>query len=261
MGAATQVAPAVATEAGSGAGRVCAVIVAGGLGERFGSRQGKQFVELAGMPIVCWSVMAADRAPSVDALVVVAPVGRTGEMRETIEGHVTLRHEVRYAEAGETRQESVVHGLAEVPEGCDIVAVHDGARPLARPEDFEACVAALRTDASLAGALAASPCTDTLKLVEECTIISTPDRSFYWCAHTPQVFWRESLVAAHDAALREGYVGTDDASLVEHAGGRVLCVDRGRENVKVTLPEDLPVAEALMERRLAREGCGFGEDA
>jgi 2-C-methyl-D-erythritol 4-phosphate cytidylyltransferase len=234
--------------------RACAVVVAGGVGERFGRPEGKQFVELCGMPVVCWAVRAADSAPSIDALVVVAPQGRADEMRRIIEEQVDLRCELRLAEAGATRQESVLHGLACVPSDCDIVAIHDGARPLVRPEDFERCIERLRSDVTLAGAIASYPCTDTLKFVEgnaaDAIISSTPDRSLYWCAQTPQVFWTSVLRDAHEAALREGYVGTDDASLVEHSGGYVACINCGRENVKVTLPEDLVIAEALMKGRL-----------
>jgi 2-C-methyl-D-erythritol 4-phosphate cytidylyltransferase len=94
-------------------------------------------------------------------------------------------------------------------------------------------------------------------MVEGADIVATPDRSFYWCAQTPQCFRIPAITAAHRAAEREGYVGTDDASLVERAGGRVRCVESPRDNIKVTLPEDLVVAEASMRRRLGAEGCGL----
>lgn len=246
--------------AAQGRGGVCAIIVAGGGGRRFGNPHGKQFVSLAGMPVVCWSVLAADRAPSVHTIVVVAPVGRVDEMRMTLEARLCLRHPVIYAESGYTRQDSVAHGLACVPEDCDFIAVHDGARPLARSEDFEACATRLRCDATLTGTIVARPSIDTLKVVEGETVVTTPDRSFYWYAQTPQMFRRGELLAAYDTCAHEGYEGTDDASLVEHCGGRIVCIKGSGENLKITVPEDLVIAEALLTRRLAAEGCGIFDD-
>ncbi len=101
------------------------------------------------------------------------------------------------------------------------------------------------------------PSTDTLKLVEEKNIVATPDRSYYWCAQTPQVFRTKAIVSAHRAAIWDEFVGTDDASLVERHGGRVVCVESTRENIKVTLPEDLAIAQTLLERRIMEEGCGI----
>ena len=227
----------------------CAVIVAGGSGERFGDPRGKQFVDLAGMPLICWSVLALDRAASVSSIVVVAPRCREDEMCETIADYLTLIRPLAIAPSGMTRQDSVRNGLACVPDGCTLVAVHDGARPLIRPEEVDAVCACVRADRRLAGAIAATPSTDTLMIAEGRLIVSTPDRSHYWSAQTPQVFRLPALIAAHDEAVRTGYLGTDDASLVE----------TGRDNIKVTLPEDLVIAEALLERRLIDEGCGFGE--
>ena len=130
------------------------------------------------------------------------------------------------------------------------MAVHDAARPLVEVELIERAVATVREDPTLAGAILAARSVDTLKLVEGTTIIATPDRSFYWCAQTPQVFRTQKLVAAHKAAAREEYQGTDDASLVERLGGRVRVVEAPRDNIKVTVPGDLAIAEAALGRRL-----------
>lgn len=235
----------------------CAIIAAGGVGERFGYAKGKQYVELCGLPLISWAVLAFDRAPSVRHIVVVCPVGRVVETRDIILGSLSLDKPITFAEAGETRQDSVMNGLAAVPEGCTFVAIHDGARPLITVDSIERCLETLRTDAELDGAICASRCIDTLKLVEGGDIVATPDRSFYWCAQTPQCFRRQTIVEAHRAAVRDGHVGTDDASLVERLGGRVRCVETPRDNIKVTLPEDLAVAEASMRQRLGSEGCGL----
>ena len=228
----------------------CAIIVAGGSGERFGDPRGKQFVDLAGMPLMCWSVAALDRCASVARLVIVCAPDKVALVEKDVLARLSLAKPVTLAPGGATRQESVFSGLAAAPSDLEFVAVHDAARPLVEPELVERAIAAVRADESLAGAILATRCTDTLKLVEGEKILATPDRSFYWAAQTPQVFRRRALLAAHKAAAREDYLGTDDASLVERMGGRVRVVESTRDNLKVTLPEDLALAEATLERRL-----------
>ncbi len=229
----------------------CAIIVAGGSGERFGDPRGKQFVELCGLPIMAWSILAFDRAPSVGHLVVVCPHGRLEEVRRDVLAGLALRCDVTLALAGVTRQDSVFSGLVAMPPDFELVAIHDGARPLVEVDAIERCIAAVRADKTLAGAILASRETDTLKLTDaEGHILATPDRSNYWCAQTPQVFRARTIMAAHKAAVWDDFVGTDDASLVEHRGGRVRVVESPRDNIKITVPEDLAIAEATLTRRL-----------
>lgn len=234
----------------------CAIILAGGAGTRFGDPRGKQFVDLCGLPLMSWSIMAFDQAPSVRHLVLVYPVGRLDDVRAVL-AQLTLRHDITLATAGATRQDSVFSGLLAMPNDCDFVAIHDGARPLITVETIEKVIAAVRDDPKLQGAITASRSVDTLKMVEDGLIMATPDREYYWCAQTPQVFRKKAIMAAHRASVWDDYVGTDDASLIEHRGGKVRCVESPRDNMKVTRPEDLAVVRALMEERLARD-CGFG---
>jgi 2-C-methyl-D-erythritol 4-phosphate cytidylyltransferase len=233
-----------------------ALIVAGGSGVRFGDPHGKQFAELCGRPLIAWSLIAYDAAPSIAHIVVVCAPDRRDEIAEIIAG-LSLATPVSFADAGEVRQESVSSGLAAMPKGYAFCAIHDAARPLIETDTIERSVAVLRADPSLSGSLVSKRVTDTLKLVEDGTVVSTPDRSFYWSALTPQVFRMRAVLAAHRSAVRDGYVGTDDASLVERVGGRVRCVESPRDNIKVTLPEDLAVAEASLRQRLGAEGCGL----
>ena len=234
----------------------CAIILAGGTGERFGDPRGKQFVDLCGLPLMCWSVMAFDHAPSIERLVIVCAPDKVAAVERDVLGPLTLSKPVSFAPAGPTRQDSVYSGLQAVPRDQGIVAVHDSARPLIDIEAIERACATVRADETLAGAICACRSIDTLKLVEGEQVVATPDRSFYWCAQTPQVFWAKPLRAAYRAALWDGYLGTDDSSLVERHGGRVLCVETSRDNIKVTIPEDLAVAQATLEQRLVEEGCG-----
>ena len=257
-GRATSACPrAQATGLGENAPDTSFVVVAGGSGERFGDPRGKQFVDLLGLPMVAWSLLAADRAPSVAEIVVVCAESRLSNMRDDVLSRITLTKTVTLAPAGATRQDSAYSGLRAASPELEFVAVHDAARPLLDPELLERALACVRTDASLDGAILAVPCTSTLKVVSGTTIVSTPARDLYWEAQTPQVFRREALMAANRRARHEGIVGTDDASLVERAGGTVAVVESTRDNIKVTLPEDLALAEAALERRFVREASGL----
>lgn len=230
----------------------CAIIVAGGSGERFGDPRGKQFVELAGLPLVAWSIIAFDNAPSVGSIVVVCPQARVGEMRKDVLAQLELKHDVAIAAAGATRQDSVFSGLLASPAELALVAIHDGARPLVEVDAIERCLAMVRGDKQVDGAICASRQTDTLKVVDGAgRIAGTPDRSQYWCAQTPQVFRRQAILAAHEAALLEGYEGTDDSSLMERRGATVCVVESPRDNIKVTVPEDLAIAEATLQARMS----------
>lgn len=228
----------------------CAVVAAGGLGLRFGDARGKQYVELCGLPVLDWSVAALDAAPSVGHIVIVCPHDRIGETRGIVD-MISPSVPVAFVEGGATRQESCLAGIRAVPEGFPLVAIHDGARPLIKPETIEAVVARVRSDASLAGAICAHPSADTLKVVEDGIVQATPERSRYWAVQTPQVFHTAIVLEAHLAAAREGFVGTDDASLVEHAGGRVAVVESPSDNMKVTVPEDRLPVEAILASRIA----------
>lgn len=258
MSGAACIACVAAERVGEGEGRpdTCAIILAGGTGERFGDPRGKQFVELCGLPLMSWSVMAFDRAPSVSSLVIVCAPDKVALVEKDVLAHLTLAKPVVFAPSGATRQDSVFSGLSAVPDEAELIAVHDSARPLIEVEAIERCCAEVRADASLAGAICANRSIDTLKLVEGTQILATPDRSFYWAAQTPQIFRAKPLIAAYKAALWDGFAGTDDSSLVERHGGRVRCVECSRDNIKVTLPEDLAVAAATLEQRLVDEGCG-----
>lgn len=236
------------TGTGSHAADTAAIIVAGGVGQRFGDPHGKQFAILCGRPLIAWSLIAFDAAPSVGCIVVVCADERRAEMDEILES-LALSTPVLFASSGEVRQESVSSGLEAIPAGFAYCAVHDAARPLIETDTIERSVAVLRADPSLSGSLVSKRVTDTLKLVEDGLVVSTPDRSFYWAAQTPQTFPVGVLRRAYANARFEDFIGTDDASLVERAGGTVRCVEQASPNIKVTFPEDLALAEIVMRGR------------
>ncbi len=218
------------------------VVVAAGSGERFGHPGGKALVEVAGRPLVAWSLLAADAAPSVAALVLVCRPADLAAMEALVAG-LPLALPVAVVPGGDDRQASCAAGRDVVSSEVPLVAGHDGARPRVRPHTFEAVAARLRADASLGGAVAGCPCTDTVKVVRDGTVSATPDRGNLWVVQTPQAFPIEVIRAAHRRARS---VGTDDASLVEAMGLPVAVVDAQRNNLKLPYPEDLVVVEAAL---------------
>ncbi len=201
------------------------IVVAGGSGERFGER--KQYQPLGTDRVLDWALRAA-RAHS-DGVVLVVPADLVADPEPAADLVVA---------GGSTRSASVRAGLAAVPAGADVIVVHDAARPVPVPGVWQRVI-----DAAMAGADAAVPCvavTDTLRRVDG----PTEDRSRYLAVQTPQAFRAAMLRAAH----RGDPDGTDDASLVEAAGGRVVVVDGDPANIKLTTPIDLQLAELLCAR-------------
>lgn len=220
--------------------KAAAVVVAAGMGVRMGAGVPKALMPLCGRPLVAWAVDALDACPGVEAIVVVAPPGHEEEMRAAAGGSAKL---VAVVPGGSTRSRSVAIGLAALP-ACEVVAVHDAARPLATAEGIARVIAAVE---GADGAIAAAPLADTVKREDAGAIAATVDRAGLWLAQTPQAFRHAVLAeafAAADAAALDA--ATDCAWLVERAGGRVRLVDLGAPNLKVTTPADVALAEALL---------------
>ena len=142
-----------------------------------------------------------------------------------------------------------------VPAGFEYVAIHDGARPLITTEAIDHAIDVLVSARALDGVVCGQPAIDTLKIVDGDNIVETPPRELYWAAQTPQIFSVDAMKRAHSEAIAEGFIGTDDSSLVERMGGRVRCVQSPRDNLKVTVPEDLRPVTAILLGRMAE-----GED-
>jgi 2-C-methyl-D-erythritol 4-phosphate cytidylyltransferase len=206
---------------------VWAVVVAAGSGTRFGAA--KQFTRLGGVTVLDRAVGVACSA--CDGVVVVLPNGSDW----------TAPADVRVAIGGETRSASVRSGLQQVPGDADVVVVHDAARPLATPALFARVVAAVRAGAD--AAVPGLPVADTVKRVRGERVIETVPRDDLVVVQTPQAFRRAALEQAHAGAA----VGTDDAALVESAGGTVVVVEGEPRNLKVTVAGDIELARALIE--------------
>jgi 2-C-methyl-D-erythritol 4-phosphate cytidylyltransferase len=214
------------------------VIAAAGSGERLGAGGPKALIEVAGRPLIEWSLDAFRAAEGVGEIVVAAPPGRDEAIAER--GVVAVG-------GGEHRSESVANALELC--GGDIVVVHDAARPLVTPGLIDAVVGELAAEEDAAGVIAAAPVTDTIKQAGEGGRVErTLDRSGLWAVQTPQAFRAEALreALADPGALADA---TDDAMLVERRGGRIVIHPAPPENIKVTTPFDLRVAELLLSER------------
>ncbi|MCE5191349.1 MAG: 2-C-methyl-D-erythritol 4-phosphate cytidylyltransferase [Actinomycetia bacterium] len=228
---------------------VSAIIVAGGVGERFGRAGGKQLAMAVGAPVLSHTLAAFERASAIDDVVVVVHPDRVGEYAAEIAGFEKVTAVVA---GGDTRQASVACGLEALCGEPDIVVVHDGARPLVTAETIDAAVEALRSGEA-DGIVVGHPSYDTIKRVRpDGAVVCTEDRSSLWVAQTPQVFRTSTLCSAYAAAAQDGFAGTDDSSLVERRGGRVMMLLGPRDNLKVTVPEDLLVIERALEARAGR---------
>ncbi len=223
------------------AGEAAAVIAAAGSGERLGAGGPKALVELAGRPLLTWSVDAFAGAKSTGSAVIAAPPGRERDVEELL-GPFDI--DARVVTGGETRSESVAAAIAELD--ADLTVVHDAARPLVTPGMIDAVIADLAGEEDADGVVAATPVSDTIKQVLRGREVErTLDRSSLWAAQTPQAFRTDALrrALASTALLRQA---TDDAMLLERIGGRVLLHEAPAANIKVTTELDLRVAELLL---------------
>jgi len=226
-----------------------AVVPAAGRGERLGPGTPKALRLLGGVPLLVHAVRALSAARSVDLVVVAAPADGVAQVRALLTDH-EVGAAVSVVAGGATRQESVRLALAALPADVDVVLVHDAARPLAPVELVDRVAAAVRDGAD--AVVPGLPVADTVKRVDPAgRVEETLDRSALRAIQTPQGFRRPVLEAAHAAADGAGSDATDDAGLVERAGGTVVVVPGDEEAFKVTRPLDLLLAEALLARRRA----------
>lgn len=222
-----------------------ALIVAGGSGQRMESGRRKQYLELGGMPILCRTLAVFAAADLIDRIVLVVPEADRAFCREDLVPRAGLAGPVEIVAGGPTRQASVFNGLAAMDaDEDDLVAIHDAVRPFLEPAELEACI---RTAGESGACILALRAFDTVKKAgPDHRIAATVDRESIWLAQTPQVFRYGLIRATHARARRDKVSGTDDAALVEMTGHPVQILSGNRFNIKITTPEDLVLAQAIL---------------
>lgn len=228
-----------------------AVIPAAGRGERMGSRTKKQFLSLCGLPVIIHTLTVFQKSPLIDEIICVASKEDQSFLERLVSQHA-LTKVARIVPGGDRRQDSVqaAVGLLEEQRPLDdIVLVHDAVRPLVTLELIEQVISAAQ---KFGGAVAALPATDSLKEVSADGFIqkSVP-REKIWSMQTPQAFRLALLIEAYRSAVRDRFSATDEAMLVERTGAPIHCVQGLSENIKITTPSDLKMAELLLSARSA----------
>ncbi len=222
---------------------VSAVIVAAGMGKRFGPGRDKLFLEAAGRPVVAHTWCRFDAAPCIDEVVVVIRPGMEGVFND-IAAVLGLTKPWRLALGGAERQDSVWNGLQATSRTAGVVAIQDGARPCTAPDVIADTV---RAAAETGAAVAAQRVTDTIKQSADGRMIDrTVDRSLLWAVQTPQAFRREVILRALEEVRRRGLQVTDDTAACELIGQAVRLVESRSPNPKVTYPGDVPYIEQLL---------------
>ncbi len=228
--------------------KVIALVPAAGMGKRMGAEINKQYLLLAGKPIVAHTLQVFEDAPFVYDIYVIVPEAEIPYCREQVVERYGFAKVRGIVAGGAERQNSVMNGLKAVSDAGDddVVLIHDGVRPFVTPQILKHAVDTAR---ERDGALVAVPVKDTVKVVADGKVTATPMRETLWLAQTPQAFRYSVIMAAHEIAEAERYLGTDDASLVEWLGKEVHIVIGDYRNIKITTPEDLVLAEALFKEK------------
>lgn len=229
------------------------IIVAAGRGTRMGTKESKQYLQLADKPILVHTLELFQSMDTVKEAVLVVGSDDVERCRNWVT-HYGITKVKSVVAGGDERQHSVYCGLKAL--STDWVMVHDGVRPLVTAAAVQSCCA--KAEQSGAAVLAV-PVKDTIKQVDEAgVIVSTPDRRSLWAIQTPQAFRRVLLLEAHERARAEQFIGTDDAMVVERLGANVIVAEGEYTNIKITTPEDLPWAEFLLTKRRADQAEGNG---
>lgn len=226
--------------------KTIAIIPSAGMGRRMGSKK-KNYLNLLDRPVLAHTIEAFENAATIDAVIVVVPPSDERYCLDEIISKYGFKKVVSVVAGGAERQDSVQSGMKAAGEAFDIIAVHDGARPLVTPDIIDRTVTAAIENGA---AIAAVAVKDTVKESSGGFVRRTVPREDLLSVQTPQVFVRTVLEKAFRAAYEEGFLGTDESSLVERAGLPVRVVEGSYENIKITTPEDMAFAECILKLKL-----------
>lgn len=221
-----------------------AVIVAAGKGRRMGTEISKQFLPLCGKEILAHTVEKFEKAACIRDIILVTGGDALQDVRQMAQEY-GWKKIISVTEGGKERQDSVFLGLQQVPQDTEIVLIHDGVRPFVTEEILERSIVAAK---ETGGCVAGVPAKDTIKVCDaEGFAIATPDRSTLRQIQTPQTFRRKEILAAYEKAKADGFLGTDDASVLEHGGFPVQVIMGSYRNIKITTKEDLLIGTAFLK--------------
>ena len=222
---------------------VTAIFPAAGSSKRMGGGMNKNFLELAGEPILIRTLKTFSQVDRINFLIVIVAAHEVETVEKLLRGTEGLKN-FAVTIGGSERQYSIANGLKLLPEDAEIILVHDAARPLISTRTIEAVIDAAE---KFGGAIAAVPVKDTIKFIDaEGFVKQTPPRKELVAVQTPQGFRREILLQAYDKAAEENFLGTDDSSLAERLGAKIKIVTSDYRNIKVTTPEDIGIAENFL---------------
>jgi 2-C-methyl-D-erythritol 4-phosphate cytidylyltransferase len=229
------------------------IITAAGKGTRLKADINKQFLYLCGKPILAHTIGVFQRSSLIDEIYVLVPQEYVGYTQKNIVEKYGFSKVTRIIIGGETRQETVNNGLKFAPDDCSIISVHDGVRPLIYSTDvnklIELLIESNRKDQHVQGVILAAAAYETIKKVDiEEGIVKTIPRETVYHAQTPQTFFKNTLIEAYLKAEDENFIATDDSMLVERAGYKVKFLKGNHENIKITTPTDLFLAELIISK-------------
>ncbi len=225
--------------------KVMAVVPAAGIGKRLGAPTNKPFACIKSKPLIVWTLETLERMPEIHEII---PVVKKADIPHATD--LFKRHNItkvrKIASGGKERQDSVYEGLRLIDDHACLVLIHDGARPLIEAQVVRR---ALKACENSDGVVVGIPVKDTIKKANGDVITETLDRNNLWAIQTPQIFRFETLCRAYEKALKDDFYATDDAALVEQYGGTVRIIRGSYANIKVTVPEDITMAELLLRKR------------
>jgi len=224
---------------------VSVIIAAAGMSNRMGSKINKQFIAIDGKPILAHTIEKFEKCRYIDEIILVSKEEEIEYCRKEIVRKYKFNKVANIIRGGKERQDSIYNGILALNERTNIVLTHDGARPFIKIENIkDGILGVVENGACVVGV----PVTDTIKVVkEDSNIESTPKRSMLWAAQTPQCFYKDLLIKGYESAIKEGFSGTDDSSIVERIGYDVKMIMGSYDNIKITTPEDIVLAESLFK--------------
>lgn len=220
------------------------VIVAAGTGTRMNMGINKQFIKLEGKEIIYYTIEKFYRNENIEDIVVVVKEEEAEFFRKEILDKYNFKN-IKIAYGGKERQDSVYNGLKSLDKNCNIVLIHDGARPFVSDKIINKSIEEAKENKAV---VVGVPVKDTIKVIDhDNNIVDTPNRSLLWAVQTPQTFDYNLLIKSYEDAFKDNFYGTDDAMLVERIGYKVKMVEGSYNNIKITTQEDLNLGNQILK--------------